>query len=55
MNAEKPSLDTTIAARVISVDWQATNTSLDEQGWAILPKLLTPEECHEIVELYEKN
>jgi hypothetical protein len=55
MSIEKPLLDTAIAARVTSIDWQKTTSSLDEQGWAMLPKLLTPDQCRKIAELYEEN
>ncbi|MCW8305443.1 2OG-Fe(II) oxygenase [Acidiphilium sp. PA] len=35
-----------------AIDWQATIASLDEQGWAVLPRLLSADECTETVALY---
>lgn len=39
-------------ARVSAYDWQAVAGELDGFGCAVLPKLLTPEECHAIAALY---
>jgi hypothetical protein len=39
-------------ARVASYDWQALTGELDSYGCAVLPKLLSPEECHAIARLY---
>jgi len=33
-------------------DWAAMAMALDEQGWAVLPKLLAPAECREVAGLY---
>jgi uncharacterized protein len=41
-----------IAARVEAIDWRATATDLDSQGWALFPNLLTSAECREIAGLY---
>jgi uncharacterized protein len=41
-----------VAARVEAIDWSATAVWLDRQGWAVVPKLLTPAECREIAGLY---
>jgi uncharacterized protein len=38
---------------VDAIDWQATAAELDSQGWAIMPKLLTPAQCRGIADLYE--
>jgi uncharacterized protein len=40
------------ARRTDATDWPQVSTSLDEQGWAILSKLLTDEECDAMAELY---
>jgi uncharacterized protein len=40
-------------ARVGAIDWQAIAAELDDQGWAVVPMLLTPVECREIAGLYE--
>lgn len=39
-------------ARVAAYDWQALTSELDSFGCAILPKLLSPEECRGISDLY---
>ena len=40
------------AWRTDAIDWPQVSTSLDEQGWAILSKLLTDEECDATAGLY---
>ena len=39
-------------ARVAAYDWQALAGELDNYGCAVLPKLLSPEECRTIAALY---
>jgi Oxygenase, catalysing oxidative methylation of damaged DNA len=39
-------------ARVAGYDWQALAGELDNYGCAVLPKLLSPEECRTIAALY---
>src|ERR1700756_4713365 len=39
-------------ARVAGYDWQALAGELDNDGCAVLPKLLSPEECRTIAALY---
>ena len=41
--------------RAAAVDWTAVAASLDAQGWAILPKLLSAEECDEVAALYDEG
>jgi hypothetical protein len=41
-----------IKERVAGHDWPAIETDLDGHGWAIMPKLLTAEECAGIAGLY---
>jgi uncharacterized protein len=36
----------------LPINWPGVSTSLDAQGWAILPKLLTVEECDATAGLY---
>lgn len=38
-----------------AVDWPAVSTDLDAQGWARLPKLLTPAECDAMAGLYPQE
>jgi hypothetical protein len=41
-----------VVARVNAIDWQRTSKELDAQGNAILPRILSPEECQAIAGLY---
>jgi hypothetical protein len=43
---------TSAEARVAAYDWQALAGELDSYGCAVLPKLLSPEECRTIAALY---
>jgi hypothetical protein len=40
---------------VKTVDWPAVSTELDEQGWAVLPRLLAASECDAIASLYAQD
>src|SRR6201996_6772611 len=42
----------TIPARIDAIDWAQATADLDAQGCAVLPNLLTPEECSAITALY---
>lgn len=46
------SADMSVEARVAAYDWKALTRDLDSYGCAVLPKLLTPEECGDIAALY---
>jgi hypothetical protein len=46
------SVATSAEARVAAHDWKALTGELDGFGCAVLPKLLTPEECRGIAALY---
>ena len=43
----------TMAVRAAGIDWAATAASLDRQGWAIAPELMTAGECDAIAGLYD--
>jgi uncharacterized protein len=43
---------TSAEARVAAYDWQALASELDNYGCAVVPKLLSPEECRAIAALY---
>jgi uncharacterized protein len=43
------------AGRVARIDWAAVGAALDDQGWAILPGLLSAEECEDVAALYEAD
>lgn len=46
------SADPSAEARIAGYDWPALAGELDAQGCAVLPKLLSPEECRAIAALY---
>ena len=41
--------------RLESHDWAAVSAALDAQGWAVLPKLLAPQECGALAGLYGED
>jgi hypothetical protein len=41
----------TLAAR----DWSTLSAGLEQQGWAILPRLLAPSVCAELADLYDRD
>ncbi|MBV8776469.1 MAG: proline hydroxylase, partial [Alphaproteobacteria bacterium] len=41
------------AGRVAAIDWAQVAAALDEQGWAVLPALLSAEQCEDVAALYE--
>ena len=40
------------ADRLRTVDWMRVGSDLDEQGWAVIERLITPEQCLELRSLY---
>ena len=44
-----------IAARLADLDWTAIERSLWEWGYAKTPPVLTPEECAELIALYDDD
>lgn len=45
-------IETPVADRIASLDWDAVSAALDRDGWAVLPGLLTPEECEAVAATY---
>src|SRR5262249_41725552 len=43
------------AARIAAIDWDRVVADLDEQGAAVLNKLLTPDECQAVAALYDDD
>jgi uncharacterized protein len=43
------------ARSVASADWESVTGELDEYGCALLPRLLTPEQCRELAGLYDQD
>jgi hypothetical protein len=48
-------MTTSIQRRLAAIDWDAARASLDVQGFARLPPLLTPEECSGISALFDDD
>ncbi|GAB6931164.1 2OG-Fe(II) oxygenase [Paenibacillus sp. JCM 10914] len=44
-----------LSARIAGLDWEGIQAALDEQGYARIPKLLTPEECSEMMNTYTEE
>ena len=44
-----------ITDRIAAIDWKRVEQDLDEQGSAIIDRLLSPSECQAIAGLYERN
>ena len=44
-----------ITDRIATIDWKRVEQDLDEQGSAIIDRLLSPSECHAIAGLYQRN
>lgn len=48
-------MDTSIAARVAGLDWDALGSALDARGHAITPPLLDPAECRETAASFDDD
>ena len=56
MNARTPmQLAPTIEERLRNIAWQDVQENLDSYGSAILPRLLTPDECDTLTAMYPRN
>lgn len=56
MTAVPKSVDAgAIPMRLRQIDWSSVHADLDAQGWALLPKLLDPEQADAIVSLYHQE
>jgi hypothetical protein len=44
-----------VAPRANAIDWARVHTDLDAQGWAVVPKLLSPAEADSISNLYPQD
>ena len=42
-----------IADRVATLGWPGISADLDAQGWAVLPRLLVPQDCGAVADLYD--
>ena len=53
--AFRPDIASAIRRRIHAVDWARVQTELDEQGWAIMPTLLTDTEAAAVAALYDQE
>ncbi len=42
-------------ARVAELDWTALTAGLDQEGFAVIPALLDPAECHTVRDLFDRD
>jgi uncharacterized protein len=47
--------DSSLAARLTAVDWEDVGRSLDAQGWARIPRLLSAAECGRVARLFDDD
>lgn len=45
-------IETPVADRIASFDWDAVSAALDRDGWAVLPGLLAHDECEAVAAIY---
>jgi hypothetical protein len=45
-------MDFAAEVRVARIDWNAVAVALDEQGWALVPKMFTARQCDEVAAMY---
>ncbi len=48
-------IENAMAARIAALDWDAVAASLDREGWAVLPDLLSDRMCDEVTALYAQR
>jgi hypothetical protein len=51
----KPAAGKAIAGRVSAIDWPAIVAHVDGNGWSVLGRLLSPDECGDIAGLYGRD
>lgn len=51
-SSAKPTIQPSAEARIAGYDWQALTGELDSHGCAVLPQLLSAEECRSVAALY---
>jgi uncharacterized protein len=44
-----------LADRIADLDWDELGSGLDERGWAVTPRILSPGECRELAALYDDD
>ena len=53
--ADAPAIDPIVAERVAAIDWERVATDLDADGYAILPSMLSPDECAILAASYQND
>src|SRR5580692_522064 len=53
--ALKTADETSVGRRIDACDWNAVGNDLDGFGCAVLPRLLSPQECEDIAALYPRE
>lgn len=48
-------MSNSLPQRITGLDWTGIQGALDEQGYAVIPKLLLPDECAEIINTYSEE
>ena len=51
----EPSTEADAASRASALDWPRISTDLDAQGYAVTERLLSPDECRSVAELYPED
>ncbi len=46
---------TAIVVHAASIDWESKAQDLDTRGWALLPKLITQDQCRQTSALYARD
>ena len=44
-----------VRSRIAAIDWSAVSADLDAQGWAVMPKLLSANECGSVAARYDQE
>jgi hypothetical protein len=44
-----------VRSRIAAIDWSAVSADLDAQGWAVMPKLLSANECGSVAARYDQD
>lgn len=44
-----------LKTKLISTDWQTVTASMNEKGYAIIPKILTDGQCEELIQAYDNE
>lgn len=45
----------TLKSKLATIDWQSISESMNEKGYAIIPKILSDEQCNELIQEYNNE